>query len=101
MMKVENSMWKYMKVVLKRDHIKYRYDKKNGELFADISADRFEEAFEDALCEKQRAESFSKLPVLSLRTLKDDKKLYRLTKNNGAFVVLEKDVDAAVHEFCW
>ena len=95
--KVSTVMWPYVRSVLKRDEISYETKKENGKILLLFSGNgkRFTEVLEDALCEKQRAESSSKLPVYSYRTLRNHEKRDRLMKlnNRRGFFVLKQDAE--------
>lgn len=93
MKRIGGEMYQYMKIVLDRDNIQHEYHPDTGEIISSMSARRFKEALEDAFCEKQKAERHSRIPVYSLRTLKNKEKMNRLMKLNGtsSFVVLKKD----------
>lgn len=92
---VSMVMKPYVSFVLKRDHIPYQCepDKENYKFWIPISNRRFTEVLEDALCEKQRRETWSKTPVYSLRTLRNSQKMKRLIHLNGrkGFRILRQD----------
>lgn len=102
-MKLGENMWRYLKSVFERDGIdQYTYDASTGEVKADISARRFKEALEDAFCEKQSQEYYDgHIPVYSLKTVKNRKKMNKLQKFYGlrSYVILDKDVEKYRREF--
>lgn len=98
MFKVSLVIWPYIKKVLIRDGIAYSVNSLNNKtilLHAGISARRFTEVLEDALCEKQRETTNSKIPVYSYRTLKNKDKRKRLIQVNekSGFHVYIKDIE--------
>lgn len=88
--KVSEVMKPYLEKVLQRDRIAYVM--KEDTICVDASGNRFHEAVEDAMCEK---ESRNGIPVYSFRTLTNPKKLERLQKLNGktSYQCLSKDKD--------
>lgn len=78
--KVSSAMKPYIEFVLKRDGIPYEAERESDYwMFTmSISNRRFTEVLEDALCEKQRNQYKSRIPVYSFRTLKNRDKLERL-----------------------
>lgn len=78
--KVSSAMKPYIEFVLKRDRIPYEAKRESDYwMFTmSISNRRFTEVLEDALCEKQRNQYKSRIPVYSFRTLKNRDKLERL-----------------------
>lgn len=102
MKKIGNKMWPYVKHVFDRDNIHYLYDPNTGEMNASVSSRRMKEALEDAFCEKQSQEYYDgNIPVYSLRTLKNRKKLKRLQEFYGrrSYVILKKDEQRYRQEF--
>ena len=88
----------YIEGVLKRDRIPYQRKHKgdHAEFGVAISNRRFQEVVEDALCEKQKAESHSSIPVYSLRTVRNREKRTRLAAWYGrnGFRILKADQKA-------
>lgn len=102
MKRIGEKMWPYLQKVLDRDNIHYLYDPNTGEMNANVSARRMKEALEDAFCEKQSQEYYGgNVPVYSLRTLKNRKKLKRLQEFYGrrSYVILKKDERRYRQEF--
>ena len=98
--KVSQFMWPYVQFVLLRDEISYEVkEKQTNTLLLSFggSGKRFTEVLEDALCEKQRVESASNVPVYSYRTIRDHKKRLRLEKFYGrrGFHTLKQDYEKA------
>lgn len=99
---VSNVMLPHVQKVLVRDHISYQIKQEcvsKGEesvrlLLPETSNREFTVILEDALCEKQREETQSKIPVYSYRTLRNLKKRNRLMSLNGmkSFHILRQDV---------
>lgn len=92
--------WNHAKHVCDRDNINYQIvDVNESEITIeiDLSADAIEEFEEDVLCEKQRAESTSKIPVYSYRTIRNHEKRLRLEKFYGkrGFHTLKQDYEKA------
>lgn len=85
----------YIEGVLKRDLIPYqrRHKGDHAEFGIAISNRRFREVVEDALSEKQKAESHSGIPVYSLRTVRNREKRARLAALYGrnGFRILKAD----------
>ena len=97
-------MCPHIQTVLKRDNIAFDFkqaEENKYTLLFDGSSRRFTEVLEDALCEKQRVENHSRIPVYSYRTLRNENKRQRLMKLNGrkGFVVINKDLDK-VRRYC-
>lgn len=93
---VSKKMKPYVQFVMERDKIPFEFstNKKGYVLSFNGSNKDFTEVLEDALCEKQREESNSTIPVYSYNTLKNEKKRNRLMKLNRrkGFVVLRSDI---------
>ena len=99
---VSSVMLPHVQTVLVRDHISYQIKQEcisKGEesvrlLLPETSNREFTVILEDALCEKQREETQSKIPVYSYRTLRNLEKRNRLMSLNGmkSFHILRQDV---------
>lgn len=94
---VSPVMYPYVVNVLKRDHINHTFQKdsdRNCYYLKGVSKKQFTVILEDALCEKQRNQTISKIPVYSYRTLKDKKKRNRLMALNRrkGFHILKADI---------
>lgn len=92
--------WHNAKHVCDRDNINYQIvDENESEITIeiDLSEDAVEEFEEDVLCEKQRQETESKLPVYSYRTLTNREKRDRLMAFYGkrGFHTLRQDYEKA------
>lgn len=95
---VSNVMLPHVQKVLIRDRIPYQIIKQEETvrlLLPETSNRGFTVILEDALCEKQREETESKIPVYSYRTLRNLEKRNRLMNLNGmkAFHILRQDVE--------
>lgn len=97
--RVSKTMLPYVKYVLERDQINFvcyeEAELSNCIVSLAVSNRRFTEIIEDALCEKQRDETFCKTPVYSLRTIKNKNKRDRLMQLNQkkGFHILKKDME--------
>ena len=95
--KISSVMEPYIRNVLERDKIPYRSTVKNDGFvfYMPLTNRQFTEVLEDALCEKQRSESKSRIPVYSARTLLNREKRSRLMNLNGkqCFHILRADIE--------
>ena len=95
--KYPKSHWEEnMKFVCDRDKVPYAIDEETESfIIVDITAkiDELEILEEDAMCEKQRNDAGSKIPVYSFRTLKNPEKKERLMKfyKRKGFIVYKPD----------
>lgn len=94
---ISEVMLPHLCKVLERDEIPYQEIRKEDQIqlyLPETSNRGFTVILEDALCEKQRDETNSKVPVYSYRTLKNKEKLHRLQALNGkkGFHVLKQDM---------
>lgn len=95
----EKKYWdKNVKFVCNRDNISYEVKEENEKsVTVEINAriDELEILEEDALCEKQRNDIGSKIPVYSYRTLINPEKKERLMKfyRHKGFIVYKPDLE--------
>lgn len=93
-----------VKHVCDRDSIPYQIiesDTENATVEFDVNEEQLEELEEDALCEKQKNDAHSMIPVYSYRTLVNKEKRDRLMSFYGmkGYCVLERDYEK-VHRHC-
>lgn len=98
--KVSKTMAPYLRKELDHRKIKYKFTPgEPGTIETKLSNKRFHEVMEDALCMKQRAESGSNLPVLSLGMVMNDRRFMEKSRElagpDGSFVfhILNKDYE--------
>lgn len=95
---VKEGRKKYLKMVLKRDHIPYQFEKNNGRdyVWVSLSCRQYRILREDAECEYEREQHTCNIPIYSLHTLRNPEKLKRLKELNSdfnSFGILSKDVE--------
>ena len=95
---ISEVMLPHLCKVLERDEIPYQEIRKEDQIqlyLPETSNRGFTVILEDALCEKQRDETKSKIPVYSYRTLKNREKRNRLMSINGkkGFHILRQDIE--------
>lgn len=93
---VSATMAPHLIFVLERDKVRYKYHLNEDGSFiflAELSGKQFHIMMEDALCERQRSKTWSRIPIYSNRTLRNSEKRKRLMRlnNSNAFGVLKKD----------
>lgn len=94
-----------VKHVCDRDNYPYQViasdGKGNTTVELDVTNEQLEELEEDALCEKQKHDAHSVIPVYSYRTLTNREKRNRLMEFYGkkGYCVLERDYEK-VHKNC-
>lgn len=97
--KTSSFMMPYLKTVLERERLPYRFIKDSENLYVevDVSTNRFTELMEDALCLVQMEQSESNCLVISERTLRNSKKRKALMKMHGrkSYTLLKSDIKKA------
>ncbi len=97
--KISAFLLPYMEAVLKRDDLPYEVVREGKDIFilVNVSARKFSEILEDALCIVQQEKSPSKVQVFSLKTIMNDDKRSRLMKNSGkkSYQILRADMAKA------
>ena len=98
--KVSKIMAPYLRKELDHRKIKYKFTPGDpGIIETELSNKQFHEIMENALCVKQRVESRSKLPVLSLGMITNDRRFTEKSRElagpdgSFAFHILHKDYE--------
>ncbi|MGF7010570.1 hypothetical protein M2146_001094 [Lachnospiraceae bacterium PF1-22] len=94
--KISKELKPFLVKVLERDQVPFSFPYEGAEeVSVALTGNQFHIAVEDAICEKER----SYIPVYSLRTIRNQKKLRRLVALNGtgAFIPLKKDIEKVEH----
>ena len=88
MVRVYNSslfLLPYVEKVLKRDNVSYKVKRSNNpKIEANLTGKQFHRVVQDARCEVKREESYDKIPIFTMDTVRDNKKFNRLLKQNRA-----------------